>query len=731
MTEVNSISDLASRFINHTAKPIFLTGKAGTGKTTFLKKIIRNTHKRAVIVAPTGIAAINAGGVTIHSFFQLPFGSYIPVDGEALVNDSQVNTRTTLLRNIRLHENKRRIIRDLELLIIDEVSMLRADILDAIDAVCRMVRRNNKTFGGIQILFIGDLLQLPPVTRNNEWRILKDHYRSMFFFDSKALNECPPVYIELKTIYRQKDQEFVDVLNNLRNSKITNNDIELLNKYYKPGFEAPETEKYIYLTTHNSKADQLNSGKLARLSSKETAFEATINNDFPEYSYPAEKSLKLKVGAQVMFIKNDPTGQGRFFNGKIATVSKLGKDEVLVVTEEGVEISVSKYEWENIKFSLNESTRQIEEKVQGTFTQYPLKLAWAITVHKSQGLTFEKAIIDIGDAFAPGQVYVALSRLTSLNGLVLTSKLDPRSLQSDSNVAGFSSNEKSEEELAVALKEDSYSYLRSICLDAFSLTDIEVEFGKHLSQYSKETRSPRKKFLSWANDISEKMKSDVVAGDKFRNQLLRLFSEKDVAVLKDRIIAGSFYFSKNLKTYYESILEKIKLCSEEKNLKSFVEELEVLEELIFIKRKEIKKAEGLAVAFSDQKEYSGEDKSLTEERLHSKTSSKKIKVKAPKKAKGESGRATLEIYLRTRSVEETAKERNLAASTIEGHLSKFVTSGEIPVSDFISEKKLTDFLSAMNKDATQKLSDLKNVLENFSYSEIRMASAEFQRLKGF
>ncbi|MFO0435098.1 MAG: ATP-dependent RecD-like DNA helicase, partial [Sphingobacteriaceae bacterium] len=458
MSSLSEAALLASKFINQTNRHVFLTGKAGTGKTTFLKYIIQHTHKKAAIVAPTGIAAINAGGTTIHSMFQLPFGSFVPVQSYQQKGGSfiQLNDRQSLFKNHQMNKTKRAIIRELELLIIDEVSMLRADLLDAIDAMMRSVRgRTYLPFGGVQVLFIGDMYQLPPVVKDEEWQVLSEFYKSIYFFDSIVLQNDPPIYIELDKIYRQNDQQFISVLNNLRDNKVTRTDVELLNRYYKPQFKQQVNDNYITLTTHNHKANKINKDFLAELKGDSFYYQAEIKDDYPENLFPLEQTLELKKGSQVMFIKNDISGNQNYFNGKLAKVVDLSNKEIFVEFEDGQKIKLEKYKWENKRYIVNDLTNEIEEEVIGEFVHYPVKLAWAITVHKSQGLTFDKAIIDVADAFAPGQVYVALSRLRDLNGLILTSPINFNSISSDQHVTDFSNTKNEGAELEVQLNNDT------------------------------------------------------------------------------------------------------------------------------------------------------------------------------------------------------------------------------------------------------------------------------------
>ena len=436
--ENNIIFRLASDFVNETFEHIFLTGKAGTGKTTFLKYIRENTHKRTMVAAPTGVAAVNAGGVTLHSLFQLPFEPYIPGYSD---NSNRKNF-------FRFSKQKLDLLKQLELLIIDEVSMLRADTLDAIDALLRKIRRNPTPFGGVQMLYIGDVFQLPPVVKANEWELLKEHYHSTFFFHAHSIQQTNPVYLELKTVYRQGDPVFVDLLNRVRNNETTSDDYLRLNERYQPDFIPDDKDEYIVLTTHNYKADNINNHKLAELPGTERTFSGEIKGDFPDYSLPTERDLCLKPGAQVMFLKNDTEEPRRFYNGKIARISRIIADQIHVyIPEIDSEVMVKKETWENNRYYLDKDSGEIKEEQLGSFSQFPLRLAWAITIHKSQGLTFEKAVVDSGGSFAAGQTYVALSRCTSLKGMILHSKIQPRSILTDPYALNFSRQEKKDDDL--------------------------------------------------------------------------------------------------------------------------------------------------------------------------------------------------------------------------------------------------------------------------------------------
>lgn len=448
LDETNTEFNYASDFVKHTDRIVYLTGKAGTGKTTFLKYLKETTTKNVVILAPTGVAAINAGGQTINSFFQLPFGPFV-------INDKRLRTskdlgdtdETTIYSTFRYREDKRIILEELELLIIDEVSMVRCDTLDVIDRVLRVFRKKPFIpFGGVQVILIGDTFQLPPIADFEQWEILKEFYQSPFFFSSKVVIENKPIYIELKKIYRQKEQEFIDLLNKIRINQITDIELSKLNQKYNPTFSAHGSSNHIILSTTNAQVNQTNATKLYELKSEPKVFSGEITGTFPKdkrgnYVLPTELDLHLKVGAQVMILKNDSGEFKRYFNGKIGKVSSLDNDRIIVEFSNQAKVEIEKASWNNVQYTWNEEKKKIEEKIVGTFTQYPLRLAWAITVHKSQGLTFENVFADLGSAFEDGQVYVALSRCTSYNGLVLKSQIHRSKIRTNTKVIEFAKTE--------------------------------------------------------------------------------------------------------------------------------------------------------------------------------------------------------------------------------------------------------------------------------------------------
>ena len=749
---VNSLSEqasLASKFINHTNKNIFLTGKAGTGKTTFLRHIVANTHKKTLVAAPTGIAAINAGGVTLHSLFQLPFGSFIPValGGSNFNADVKINDPTSVIRNLKMNDTKRKLLMELELLVIDEVSMLRADMLDAIDNVLRHIRRKGYLpFGGVQILFIGDLLQLPPVIKNEEWNFLKSHYKSAYFFDAIVLKNEKPVYIELDKIYRQGDERFISLLNNLRNNTVTQSDVALLNSYYFPNFQS--TENYITLTTHNNIAAEINSRLLQQLKTKTYIYSAEITGEFSEFSFPVEKELILKEGAQVMFVKNDATGAQRFFNGKIGVVTKLSDSEIHVTFSDSAQaIKVEKYDWENVKYKLNEVSNEIEEDIVGKFTQYPIKLAWAITVHKSQGLTFEKAIIDIGQAFAPGQVYVALSRLRSLDGLVLTSKVNFNSIKQDEVVGVYSKTKDVQISPEELIKEESIIFLGDYLKRNFDFAYLLYKLEEHEESYTKdEKKSSKQKHVSWAKELSSTVKELKPHADKFSNLMQGLIQKRDVGyfiIVNKRVGEASAYFTPLLKKCSQNILTHLEKIKSEKNSKTYIKELLALELLCFEQVKKINKCVALCKSISENTEFEQKDivniktdndrlaqidKSLSVDssKMENGVSKKTISNKNEQGEKIISRDETYKLFKQGKTVSEIAKERGFSVSTIFNHLSMFVAKGELDATLFVSKEKLEKIVNTSKEIQSLRIGKIKEVLgDEYTYEEIKMAIAGY------
>jgi hypothetical protein len=736
MAEQNDQAVIATKFINSTNRNIFLTGRAGTGKTTFLQYIVENTHKNALVAAPTGIAAINAGGVTLHSLFHLPFGCFVPSDFSVNVEDinTQVNTPQSIRKSLRMNSRKRKLIREMELLIIDEVSMMRADLLDAIDVVLRTIKkRKSLPFGGTQILFIGDLYQLPPVVRSEEWDFLKRHYSTPYFFDARVLHQFQPVYIELEKIYRQTDQRFISILNHFRDNAITREDIQTLNQRYFPDFKPKSNEGYVFLTTHNKTADDINRRTLAKLPGQVYSFNAEVEGDFGEHLYPIDYQLQLKEGAQVMFIKNDYSGEQRYFNGKIGTVSEISEEGIEVSFTDGSEPTlVEEYTWENKKFSLNKETGEIEETIKGTFKHLPIKLAWAITIHKSQGLTFQKAIIDVSKAFAPGQIYVALSRLVSLDGLVLNRPLPENIMEPDEALKLFSQNKKDPKALEKEYKQELPRYITDVILRSFDFSSMLNEIQAHIETYQKdEKRSIKQKHKSWAIELKKDVAELKEIGDRFQKQIHSITQQSDddwLYNLQGRVQSAKSYFKTQLESLSEKVLQHIDDLQGQAGVKKYIEELKELENLFFRQNKHIHKANALIDAAIKNKEISKEtldDKTLLKERqkqLNSKAAS--TKKKKPKKKTKE---ITLELYKKGNTIEEIAQERSLAESTIEGHLAHFVGKGELHLTEFLDETKAGQIQQVADTLKTTKLNEIKSRLgDEFTYTDLKFAMAGYE-----
>ena len=570
---------MLNRFVQNTDVHIFLTGKAGTGKTTFLRNLSAKSYKRMVIVAPTGVAAINAGGVTIHSFFQLPFGPIVP-DSQSL----------SLLSNMKLSKTKLKIIRSLDLLVIDEISMVRADLLDAVDTVLRKVRRCDKAFGGVQLLMIGDIQQLAPVARQNEWELLQDYYKSVYFFDSHVLQKNPYICVELDHIYRQNDTEFIDILNQVRNNRLDSNNLQILNSRYIPNFKPDDNEGYITLTTHNSQADEINEEKLNAIDSETLTFTAEITGIFPENAYPTKEVLELKVGAQVMFVKNDPSPEKLYYNGKIGKIIAYDKDEGIKVRCDDEVINVMPVKWQNFEYTLNEQTNEIEEKEIGSFTQIPLKTAWAITIHKSQGLTFEKVVLNAEMAFAHGQVYVALSRCTSLKGLVLNAKISNNVLYNDNTINTFVDKIPSLEPDEDRLRDEETKFHHQTIIDLFTFDELEMQINKlakvvreNDNIFGKETADKiaekRKNFREEIIDVAIRFARQIDFIVKSPNQY---DGKSTSSYLDERIMKASVYFFDKLNDL-ESIGDLIQETDNKAVNTAVKAVLDMIREILYVK----------------------------------------------------------------------------------------------------------------------------------------------------
>lgn len=576
--ENNPELQLAWQFIENTGTHLFLTGKAGTGKTTFLRRLKEQTPKRMVILAPTGIAAINAGGVTIHSFFQLSFAPFVP---ETTFNSSQTH--------YRFSKEKRNIIRSMDLLVIDEISMVRADLLDAIDSALRRYRDREKPFGGVQLLMIGDLQQLAPVVKENEWEMLKNYYETPYFFASRALRETVYMTIELKTVYRQSDTFFLSLLNKIRENQADDEVLNELNRRYQPGFRPRKEEGYIRLTTHNYQAQKVNDNELASLPGQTYSFRAEIDGTFPEYLYPADEVLTIKAGAQIMFLKNDPSSEKRYYNGMIGEVAAVNDAGMIVRGKDnGDEFQLLPEEWGNYKYVLNEETKEITEEIEGTFRQYPIRLAWAITIHKSQGLTFERAIIDARNSFAHGQTYVALSRCKTLEGMVLESPLRREAIISDSTVDDFTKEVERNKPGNRQLHDMQKAYFFDLLSDLFNFYSLDQAYKRLLRLIDEDLYKLYPKQLAEYKELAPHIKEKIVeVSQRFRNQYTRLINGSDDYAadqrLQERVRSGAGYFRKELEPV-RALFEKTNMPLDNKELrKQLNERLQALDDALWIK----------------------------------------------------------------------------------------------------------------------------------------------------
>lgn len=811
--EINDVFDLAFRFITETSENIFLTGKAGTGKTTFLKYLVEHSSKNMVVAAPTGVAAINAGGVTLHSLFQLPFHPFLPTE-----KNSQ-----ELLGKIRYQKQRLQLLRKIELLVIDEISMVRCDVLDAVDTILRSVRRNHSTpFGGVQVLFIGDLYQLPPVVTRNEWEeVLGNYYDAPFFFASNAVKEQMPLLIELTTIYRQKEEDFVSLLNKVRNNLLEKEDYDALNHRFIPNFQPTAEEKYITLTSHNQQADSINLAKRNKLDTPAFTYKATIEDDFPENLYPAEAELILKEGMQVMFIKND-TVTKKYFNGKIGIVSSLSNSKITVNCD-GEEIEVFEETWENTRYTLNRSDEKLEQTLLGRFIQYPLRMAWAITIHKSQGLTFDKVMIDAASSFSSGQVYVALSRCTSLEGIVLLSKIPPTAIHSNQKVVDGQRALAPKGTLAERFQGARQIFTLQLLGELFLLDEAEKStvFLKNVVDDHKAKLNETA--TAWMAELMEEVGKLKLTAEKFLSQVNLLMKDSPLIEnneqLQQRIKAAATYFLPLLETI-KTKLHQHPLLTEHRETATAVDESlhETMTSLIktihglqycnasftitgYLKHKlnlsiprihissyaankkptpvaDIPNA-GLFFKLKNWRDNTCNQQDLpiylvannnslkeiakflprTEQHLqlisgfgkaktskygaeilemvedycteHDLDTNIELKEAHPKRKQKErkaekvdskipSAHISLQMYKEGKDIESIAKHRSLAASTIEGHLTEFIRTGDVNIHAFADATTVKIIAACLDANPEKKHSEVRTMLDNaYSFAQIK------------
>jgi tetratricopeptide repeat protein len=721
-TMKNDEMNLAWQFVKNTGTSIFLTGKAGTGKTTFLRALKDKLPKRMVVVAPTGIAAINANGVTIHSFFQLPFAPYVP--------NSTFKTEGIF----RVSKEKQRILRTLDLLVIDEISMVRADLLDSVDMVLRRYRDRSKPFGGVQLLLIGDLQQLPPVVKDEEWTLLGKYYDSPYFFSSLALKQTGYITIELKHVYRQNDLEFLSLLNKIRDNKADQDTFNRLNNRYIPNFVPPSDTDYIRLVTHNYQAQSINEGKLAELPGVSRQYKASITGEFPEQSYPTEFVLELKENAQVMFVKNDSTGKGRYYNGMLGkVVSTTPRGVTVKGNETGELIDLLPEEWTNAKYVLNKDTHEIEEEVEGTFKQFPLRLAWAVTIHKSQGLTFEHAIIDAQHSFAHGQTYVALSRCKTLEGLVLSSPLSTNAVICDEKVHQFNMDASAHLPNSEMLSQMQRAYELNLIDELFDFRPIGIAFER-ITRFIDEHFARRYPRLLQEYRQARPILDEIVAvAAKFRLQYTQMLATQQGQELGNEVIqrirSGAEYFHKRLSLLVE-MHRKNKIDTDNKALKKKLKErYSDVHEALDFKWNLLKYESREDVSFGIGDYLSAKAKLLLGTMDTDKPNTKKAKEVKPKV---DTKLATFNLYRLGMSIDDIAKRRELTKSTICTHLAHCVGEGAIAISEFVDDKKRQEITRFLMKHPEERktASEIKAELSpNISYEDIRFVMAEYYRNK--
>lgn len=731
--ESNPIFEKAVSFVNHTNQPVFLTGKAGTGKTTFLRYIREHSHKRMAVLAPTGVAAINAGGSTIHSFFYLPFGTYIPTTKTVWGGgDTNVYNKHQLFEKAKLSQVKRDIIKSLDTLIIDEISMVRADTLDAIDALLRMVRRKPETpFGGVQMVFIGDMFQLPPVVRDQDWEHLKEVYGSPYFFDALVMKEAEPVYIELKRIYRQSDEQFIRILNRIRNNEVEAEDLEILNEHYDPYFIPDAHTGFITLTTHNYKADEINQSALEQLYSEPVIFEAKVSGEFPPQAYPVDEKLVLKEGAQIMFIKNDKGEERRYYNGKIGSIANLDKANKKITVRflnEEKDLVLEPEEWKNMRYDFDKEADEIKEVELGTYSQYPIRLAWAVTIHKSQGLTFDKAIVDAGQSFAPGQVYVALSRLTSLNGLVLKSRITAGSIHTDPKILEFAENEADEAALDNMLHLSQQIFAEQSVASAFDCTELYDQWLEFVKNMVSRAIPEKDLAAEFALAQLERLRTLDSTAQKFEPTLKAIVNDngKDrYKKLGERVQAGAVWFLNILKPVLDATQAHIDTFKVKQKTKKYIKDVQALWQLTEKKRVQIEQAAAVALGLAANV---GIGQVIQEvNKMFAPVPTEEVKADGKDKEKLPASKdITFELFGTGKTPEKIAEIRSLSVDTIYGHLSMAITAGKLHADQLMDKVRLKAILQAIVQEPAFGLTQLKEMMgERYSYSDIKIAKAQF------
>lgn len=749
--ETNDIFSKAASFVIHTNKPIFLTGKAGTGKTTFLKYILKHCTKKMVVTAPTGVAAINAGGTTLHSLFHLPFGTYIR-DYQLRwdEHDNHIYNRQRLLSKIRLSAERRNLLQELELLIIDEVSMLRADVLDAVDDILKSVRRDMRPFGGLQVLLIGDLYQLPPVVKNQEWSFLREHYATPFFFDSIAVRELDLVQIELEKIYRQQDPVFIDLLNRIRNNACTAEHIALLNSHYRADFKPEREGVFITLCSLNAQADRINQERLKALKGKTIAVQALVTGDYAESAYPTEQILQLKIGAQVMFIKNDKGLEKRYYNGKIGFIKDISanKRDIWISFNDGSEdVKVSKEEWKNVKYNYDKAEDKVQEETLGTFSQFPIRLAWAVTIHKSQGLTFDRAIIDAGAAFAAGQVYVALSRVRSLEGLVLRSMINPSNIFTNQAVVDYSRRKLAGDEYDDLLRESQRLYLMNLLLETFDWSVITEQAKMLKDETSEKNIADKQEAVEFLKALAIACSMHEEVATKFQGQLRNLLAQSpvDLKLLDERTDKATDWFIKKMEKQVLNPLEgHIKLWTAKKRTKKYIQQCKALLIDCYRKLDRLKKCRSLSKALLEEmeiddlleqvKDFHSIHLDMVVKEKHSSVltdgalgANNPASSKSSKVPKGQTKLISLQFFTEGKTIKEIATLRGLTENTITNHLISFIGS-EIDVEQLIDTAKLDVILKYMEKNPGLTMSELKAGLGyDISYTDIKIAQQATSR----